>query len=139
MKKNDCVFCKIINGEIPSKTLYEDDKFKVIFDIGPATRGHAIMISKEHFENIFEIDDSLAAEVFVLAKKLAAAMKTAFQADGFNVVQNNGKLAGQSVFHFHVHLIPRYEGDNAIKFWESKEISDEELTKLLEIVKKELN
>lgn len=139
MKNNDCIFCKIANGEIPSKTLYEDDKFKVIFDLGPATRGHALIVTKEHFENVFELDNALASEIFVLAKKLATAMKTAFDADGFNIVQNNGKLAGQSVFHFHMHLIPRYEGDNAIKFWKAGETSEEELTKLQELVKKELD
>lgn len=139
MKNNDCIFCKIANGEIPSKTLYEDDKFKVIFDLGPATRGHALIVTKEHFENVFELDNGLASEIFVLAKKLATAMKTAFDADGFNIVQNNGKLAGQSVFHFHMHLIPRYEGDNAIKFWKAGETSEEELTKLQELVRKELD
>lgn len=139
MKKNDCVFCKIISGEYSSKTIYEDDKFKVFFDLGPATRGHALIVPKEHCENVFELDDDLASEVFVLAKRLATVMKSAFKADGFNIVQNNGKLAGQSVFHFHMHLIPRYKGDDAIKFWEDGETSEEELTKLQELVREELN
>lgn len=139
MKKNDCVFCKIVNGEIPSKTIYEDDKFKVFFDLGPATRGHALIVPKEHYENIFELDNDLASDVFVLAKRLATVMMDAFKADGFNVIQNNGKLAGQSVFHFHVHLIPRYEGDEAIKFWKAQETSEKELTKLQEFVKKKLD
>ncbi len=139
MKKNDCIFCKITNGEIPSKTIYEDDNFKVFFDLGPATRGHALIVPKEHYENIFDLDDGLASEVFVLAKRLATVMKKAFKADGFNIVQNNGKFAGQSVFHFHTHLIPRYEGDAAIKFWKEGETSEEELTKLQELVKEELD
>lgn len=137
--KEDCIFCKIVKGEIPSHTLYEDEDFKVIFDLGPATRGHAIILSKKHFENIYELDDNTASKVFVLAKKMACVMTRAFQCDGFNVVQNNGKFAGQSEFHFHMHLIPRYINDNAIKFWKAGETTDEVLAELEEKIKSELN
>lgn len=135
MKKDDCIFCKIANGEISSSTIFENDRFKAFFDLGPATKGHALIIPKAHFDNVYELDDDLASEVFVLARKLSIAMKDAFKADGFNIVQNNGALAGQSVFHFHMHLIPRYLNDNAIKFWKSGKTTSDELAKLQELVK----
>lgn len=135
MKKDDCIFCKIANGEISSSTIFENDRFKAFFDLGPATKGHALIIPKAHFDNVYELDDDLASEVFVLARKLSIAMKDAFKADGFNIVQNNGALAGQSVFHFHMHLIPRYQNDNAIKFWKSGKTTSDELAKLQELVK----
>lgn len=134
MKKEDCIFCKIGSGEIPSKTLYEDEKFKVFFDLGPATKGHALIIPKEHYDNLYELDDAVAAELLVKAKQVATAMKDTFKADGFNLVQNNGSVAGQSVFHFHMHLIPRYEGDHAMKLWTPGEADAEELEKLKEQV-----
>ena len=117
MKDQNCIFCKIANGEIPSTTLYEDEDFRVILDMGPATRGHALLLPKEHYANLFELDDELAAKALVTAKKVAARMKDALGADGFNLVQNNGEAAGQTVFHFHMHLIPRYENDGAGITW----------------------
>ncbi|MCD8242033.1 MAG: HIT family protein, partial [Lachnospiraceae bacterium] len=111
MKDCNCIFCKIANGEIPSTTLYEDDDFRVILDMGPATRGHALLLPKEHYADLFELDDSLASKALVTAKKIAARMKEALRADGFNLVQNNGEAAGQTVLLFHIHLIPHYEKD----------------------------
>ena len=127
MKDCNCIFCKIANGEIPSTTLYEDEDFRVILDLGPATRGHALLLPKEHYSNLFELDDAVAAKALVTAKKVAAKMKAALGADGFNLVQNNGETAGQTVFHFHMHLIPRYAGDNAILDWNHLELSDDEM------------
>ena len=132
MKDCNCIFCKIANGEIPSTTLYEDEDFRVILDLGPATRGHALLLPKEHYSNLFELDDAVAAKVLVTAKKVAAKMKAALGADGFNLVQNNGEVAGQTVFHFHMHLIPRYESDdnkNVIE-WNHKEFTDDEMKKI---------
>jgi len=114
---SDCIFCKIANGEIPSATIYEDDKFRVILDLSPATAGHALIIPKAHFRNIFDLDDNTAAELFVLAKKVACAAKKALNCDGLNIVQNNEEIAGQSVFHFHMHIIPRYAGDGQKILW----------------------
>jgi histidine triad (HIT) family protein len=136
--KENCIFCKIANGEISSHTLYEDEDFKVIFDLGPATRGHAIIIAKEHAENIYELDEKVASKVFVLAKKMATVMTEAFKCDGFNIVQNNGKCAGQSVFHFHMHLIPRYVDDHAIEFWKAGETTEDKLIELENKVKEVL-
>ena len=130
MKDNNCIFCKIANGEIPSTTLYEDDDFRVILDLGPATRGHALLLPKEHYANLFELDDEVAAKALVRAKLVAAKLKKAMHADGFNVVQNNGETAGQTVFHFHMHLIPRYENDNAGIHWQPGKTTPEEMAEV---------
>ncbi|BAK46731.1 MAG: HIT family protein [Eubacterium sp.] len=111
MKDDNCIFCKLANGEIPTRSIYQDDTFNVILDADPATKGHALILPKDHYANLFELPDEVAAKAFVLAKKLAAVMKERLHADGFNLVQNNGEIAGQTVFHFHLHLIPRYEND----------------------------
>lgn len=111
MKDSNCIFCKIANGQIPSYTLYEDDDFKVIFDIAPATKGHAIVIPKEHYKNLFELNDDIASKALVVAKKVASKLREHLNCDGFNLLQNNEEIAGQTVFHFHIHLIPRYTDD----------------------------
>ena len=127
MKNDNCIFCKIAAGEIPSKTLYEDEKFRVILDLGPATRGHALVIPKEHYADLYEIPEETAGEAMKVAKKMAAVMTEKLKADGFNIVQNNGEVSGQSVFHFHIHLIPRYEGGGHILSWNPGSPSQEEL------------
>lgn len=132
MKKEDCIFCKIANGEIPSKTLYEDDEFRVILDLGPAAKGHALILPKDHYANLFEIPEEKAAKAMVLAKKMATQMKDRLKADGFNLVQNNGEIAGQTVFHFHMHLIPRYENDGQKIGWVPGEPDSEELEAIKE-------
>ncbi len=109
--EDNCIFCKIANGDISSKTLYEDDMFRVILDINPAAKGHALILPKKHFADIYELDQDTAGEVFVLAKRMAAVMKEALGCEGMNILQNNGEIAGQTVFHFHIHLIPRYKED----------------------------
>ncbi|MCI8372400.1 MAG: HIT family protein [Lachnospiraceae bacterium] len=138
MKKDDCIFCKIANGEIPSTTLYEDEEFRVILDLGPASRGHALILPKEHYANLYEIEDDTAAKVMVLAKKMAKAMTKGLKADGFNLVQNNGETAGQTVFHFHLHLIPRYADEKKIIEWTPGTISKEEMEKIASQVKEQL-
>ena len=100
MKKEDCIFCKIAGGEIPSKTLYEDDRFRVILDLGPAARGHALILPKEHAENLYELPEETAAAVMVLAKRMAAVMRDRLNCDGLNLIQNNGEAAGQTVAHW---------------------------------------
>ena len=127
MKKDDCIFCKIANGEIPSKTIYEDDEFRAILDLGPATKGHALILPKNHFADIYELPDDTAAKVFILTKKLVKQITDKLHCDGFNVVQNNGEMAGQTVFHFHMHLIPRYEDDAQRLGWNPKETTLDEL------------
>ncbi len=125
----DCIFCKLANGEIPTRTVYEDEKFRVIMDAAPATRGHSLILPKSHYANIFEMPEDLAADAMRLAKKMATHMTEKLGCDGFNLVQNNGEAAGQTVFHFHLHLIPRYaEGNNPANVnWSHIELSDEEM------------
>ena len=120
----NCIFCKIANGEIPAATLYEDENFRVILDLGPASKGHALILPKSHAANIYELSDEMAAKAMILAKKMATAMTAALKCDGFNIVQNNGECAGQTVFHFHMHLIPRYKGDQVGITWHPGELSD---------------
>ena len=131
----NCVFCNLANGIWDSATLYEDDDFRVILDLGPASRGHALILPKAHYANIYEIPEELAAQAIVLAKKMAGIMTEALNCDGFNIVQNNGEAAGQTVFHFHMHLIPRYKDDKAGFGWNTGELDEttkqEVLTKVL--------
>ena len=126
MKDNNCIFCKLANGEIPTATIYEDEDFRVILDLGPATKGHALILPKNHFANLFEIPEDMDAKAFILAKKVAKKMKDVFGCDGVNIVQNNGVAAGQTVFHFHIHLIPRYVGVHAGVTWKPGSLTDEE-------------
>lgn len=132
---SDCIFCKIANGEIPSATLYEDEDFRVILDLGPASKGHALILPKAHAANIYEISDDMAAKAMILAKKMATKMTEALKCDGFNIVQNNGEPAGQTVFHFHMHLIPRYEGDQVGITWKPETLTDEVKNEILEKLK----
>ena len=131
----NCIFCKIANGEIPAATLYEDENFRVILDLGPASKGHALILPKSHAANIYELSDEMAAKAMSLAKKMATAMTAALKCDGFNIVQNNGECAGQTVFHFHMHLIPRYEGDQVGITWKPGTLTDEVKNEILEKLK----
>lgn len=117
MKKDDCIFCKIANGEIPSETIYEDEDFRVILDLEPAARGHALLLPKEHYGDVCELDEMLASKVLPVAAKIGRAMKDGLGCAGFNLVQNNGEEAGQTIFHFHMHIIPRYEGGPSMITW----------------------
>lgn len=130
MKKEDCIFCKLANGDIPTRTLYEDDCFRVIMDASPATKGHALILPKEHSDNLYELPDETAGKVMILAKKMANRMKEVLSCDGFNLVQNNGEVAGQTVFHFHLHLIPRYHDDNQKILWEQRSFSDAQMDEI---------
>jgi len=134
MRKDDCIFCKIANGEIPSKTLYEDDMFRVILDLAPAAKGHALILPKNHAANLYELPENEASKVLVLAKEMATKMTKALDCDGFNLVQNNEEVAGQTVFHFHMHLIPRYTNDGQKINWIPKEMSQDELEEIKNLI-----
>ena len=121
MKDENCIFCKIANGEIPAATLYEDSDFRVILDLGPASKGHALILPKKHAANIYELPDETAGKAMILAKHMATRIKDALHCDGFNIVQNNGEIAGQTVFHFHMHIIPRYKNDTVNVTWKQNE------------------
>ena len=125
----DCIFCKLANGEIPTATLYEDDEFRVILDQGPATKGHALILPKQHFADVCALDGDIAAKVLPLGAKIGSAMKKSLGCAGFNLVQNNGEAAGQTVMHFHMHVIPRYAGGEDMVSWDPKPAKREELEK----------
>ncbi len=130
MKKDNCIFCKIINGEIPSHVLYEDEQFKVILDVNPATKGHALILPKEHYANLYELSEETAADAMKLAQRMMRKMTEKLDCDGFNIVQNNGEAAGQTVFHFHMHLIPRYKNDGEILKYIAGDPGQEELERI---------
>ena len=136
MRDANCIFCKIIAGEIPSNTIYEDDEFKVILDLAPAAKGHALILPKEHFDNLYEIDPEILGKAAKLAQKVVTHEKEVLKCDGYNLLQNNGEVAGQTIFHFHMHLVPRYkeENDQMLKF-AKPEISEEEIENLCKEMK----
>lgn len=137
MKDTNCIFCKLANGEIPTNAIYEDGDFKVILDASPASRGHALILPKEHYANIYEIESETLGKAIKLAQKIIAHETEVLGCDGYNIVQNNGEIAGQTVFHFHMHLIPRYkEEDNAgVIEWNHLELPDEEMREICESMK----
>ena len=138
MNKDDCIFCKIANGEIPSATAYEDSVCRVILDVNPANKGHALIIPKEHFDNIYSIDAETAAKIFTIATEVAKAQKAELNPDGLNILQNNGEAAGQTVFHFHMHLVPRYIKDNVTMTWIPGKADTEELSTLSKALRKRI-
>ena len=127
---DSCIFCKIIKGEIPSSTIYEDENVKVIMDIAPSAKGHAILLVKEHVANIFELNAELAGKVFSVVPKVAAAIKEELGCDGMNILQNNGVEAGQTVFHLHIHFIPRWNDDAINIKWSPLSYEDGEAAEL---------
>lgn len=135
MKDSNCIFCKIANGEIPSRTIEENDMFRVVLDVRPATRGHALILPKEHYKNLYELPEETAVEAFKLAKKVALKMKEKLNCDGVNIVQNNEEAAGQTVFHFHMHVIPRFVDDGQTIGWKPGQPSAEELDAIAEVLK----
>ncbi len=135
MIKEDCIFCKIAKGEIPSATIYESSEFKCILDVAPANKGHALIITKEHYDNIFQLDAETAAKIFSFATAAARAIKDETGCEGMNVLQNNGEVAGQTVNHFHLHLVPRNTGDGVKMSWSPKETVAEEQQALAKAIK----
>ncbi|GAA0438291.1 HIT family protein [Lentibacillus halophilus] len=111
MTHDECVFCKIIDGDIPSANVYEDEEVYAFLDISQVTKGHTLVIPKTHVKNIYETPPEIASQLFERVPKIAAAIKQAYQPIGMNLLNNNEKPADQSVFHLHIHLLPRY-GDN---------------------------
>ena len=125
MKDENCIFCKILAGEIPSTAVSEDDDFKAILDVSPAARGHVIILPKNHAANIYELPDEDASKIMVVAKKIATAIEKAYHCDGVNILQNNGEAAGQTVFHLHVHVIPRFKGDTVNIGWKQGDMPED--------------
>lgn len=132
MTDKNCIFCKILAGDIPSAVVYEDEEFKIILDVGPAAKGHMLILPKEHYSDILTMPEELVAKAFILAKKMATKMESVLGCDGINVVQNNHEAAGQTVFHFHIHLIPRMKHDKIGVTWKPGALSDADRKDLLE-------
>ena len=125
MKKDDCIFCKLANGVFPTNSIYEDDTFNVILDAAPANPGHALILPKEHYTNVFEIEEETLGKAMILAKKIAERQTEVLKCDGVNIIQNNKEAAGQSVPHYHLHVIPRFLGDGQKMLWTPREAEDE--------------
>jgi len=126
MVNDDCIFCKLANGVFPTNTVYEDDDFRVILDASPAAKGHSLIIPKSHVENVYAAPDELLSKVMPLARRIANSMKTTLGCDGVNILQNNEPAAGQTVFHYHVHIIPRFDGDGVGLTWRQLAPEDSE-------------
>jgi histidine triad (HIT) family protein len=133
------IFSRIVAGEIPAIKLYEDDVTLAFMDIGPASRGHALVISKEEHADLLSIPPELLARVAQTVQNVARAINTALAPDGINIIQNNGAAAGQTVFHYHVHIIPRWEGDSALRLWAPKPAAPDELHALAEQIRQALH
>ncbi len=127
MIKDDCIFCKLANGVIGTNTVYEDDDFRVIMDLAPAAMGHSLVIPKHHYDNAIDADKNVLEKAIIVAADTARAVKKTTGCDGVNILQNNGEAAGQTVYHFHFHIIPRYNGDKVNFSYDALKPSDEEL------------
>ena len=132
---DDCIFCKIISGEIPSMKVYEDGDCIGIMDINPATPGHVLVIPRKHYADLTEMDEATAGRLLMVAKRIGIRQKESLGADGFNVVQNNGRAAGQTVLHFHIHVIPRYAHGPQMVIWEPTQPTREQLGEICERLK----
>ncbi|WP_100406546.1 HIT family protein [Bacillus solitudinis] len=135
--ESSCIFCKIIDGEIPSSKVYEDEHVIAFLDITQVTKGHTLVIPKEHKADLFELSPTIAGHIFSALPKIANGLKAAYKPIGLNLVNNNGEAAGQSVFHFHAHLIPRYgKGDGYGAVWKEhgSEYSSDDLNQIAEAI-----
>ncbi|MGM0826732.1 MAG: HIT family protein [Bacillota bacterium] len=139
---SDCIFCKIIDGEIPAMKVYEDEHVLAFLDISQVTKGHTLLIPKVHKENIYELTPDIASHLFSVAPKIAESIKAEFNPVGMNLLSNAGEAAGQSVFHFHMHFIPRYgQGDGFGAVWKTHndEYTQEELKSIAEAISQHLS
>lgn len=130
---SDCLFCKIVSGEIPSHKVYEDDKFLAFLDINPVNLGHTLVIPKDHYETLFDTPDGVLSEILPIAKKIARVVMEVTGAGGFNLNQNNYSVAGQVVDHLHFHIVPRFE-DDGLELWPGEQYEDD--NKAEELAKK---
>lgn len=134
----DCIFCKILNGNIPSNKVFENDNFIAILDAFPANEGHTLVIPKKHYKDIFEIDENTLKEGYAIAKNISEAIKIAFNIKDINILQNNGELAGQTVHHFHIHVIPRIKDDNVIIKSNPVNIDNDKIKNIVNSIKSNL-
>lgn len=132
---NNCIFCKIIDNQIPSKKIYEDADSIAMLDIAPATKGHVLIVPKEHATTMEDLSDEKLSKILVLAKRIIDAMKKVHSFTDYNIIQNNGRLAGQTVNHYHMHLIPRYSVDE-VSLWSPHENDPSVTDEMAEQVRK---
>ena len=137
MKKDDCIFCLLANGDIPTNTIYEDEEFRVIMDNAPATKGHALVLPKNHYADIYEMDPEVLGRAIQVGQKVIKHATPILGCDGYNLLQNNGTAAGQTVFHFHLHLIPRYADMNNVEMlsWPTKDGDADVIKAVTEAIK----
>ncbi|EIJ81957.1 histidine triad (HIT) protein [Bacillus methanolicus PB1] len=138
---SECIFCKIVNGEIPSAKVYENEHVLAFLDISQVTEGHTLVIPKIHKENVYELTPEIARNLFEVVPEISNAIKKAYNPAGMNLVNNNGETAGQTVFHYHIHIIPRYgKGDGFGAVWKThtSEYTSEDLKKIAENIGKHL-
>lgn len=128
----DCLFCKIVAGAVPSRKVYDDDASLAFLDINPANPGHALVVSKKHYATIHDAGAAELGRMMVAVKAVADAVKNRLAADGVNVVQNNGRAAGQIVNHLHFHVIPRHQNDNVVITYQKVAIPDKEMEEIQE-------
>ncbi|MCM3216150.1 HIT family protein [Niallia taxi] len=138
---SDCIFCKIVAGEIPAKKVFENEHVVAFLDISQVTKGHTLVIPKTHVKDIYELTPEIAKNLFEVVPSIANGIKEAFEPVGLNILNNNGEKAGQSVFHYHMHLIPRYgKGDGFGAVWKTNfdAYSDEQLIQIAADIKEKL-
>ena len=133
----DCIFCKIIKGEIPSSKVFEDEHVYAFLDIAPINKGHTLVIPKKHCENLFDCGADELKEAILSVQKIGEAVKAGVNADGISIGQSNGKAAGQAVFHLHFHIMPRFS-DDGLKHWPSKKYGEGEADKIKDEIAKHL-
>lgn len=133
----ECIFCKIVKGEMPCRKVHEDKSTLAFLDINPANPGHVLVIPKKHTESIFEIDEEDLRDTISATKKIATLIKEKLGVEYMQIIQNNGRLAGQLVSHIHFHIIPRFEKDNVIFTYQRKDLSDKDLDEIQKKLKKE--
>jgi len=138
---SDCIFCKIVAGEIPAKKVFENEHVVAFLDISQVTKGHTLVIPKTHVKDLYELTPEIAKNLFEVVPSIANGLKEAFEPVGLNTLNNNGEKAGQSVFHYHMHLIPRYgKGDGFGAVWKTNfdAYSDEQLSQIANDIKEKL-
>jgi histidine triad (HIT) family protein len=135
MEIASCIFCKIVGKKAPASIIYEDDETVAFLDIRPLNEGHTLVIPKRHFETVFDVPEDLIVHIYRVVKRIAIAVKNATKADGITIIQQNGQAAGQEVFHLHVHIVPRYEGQKLQHFRDVPNASREQLEQAAERLK----
>lgn len=134
MYSSNCIFCKIVRGELNANIVFEDNRTVAFLDIRPVNLGHTLIVSRDHFVNLYDMPDDVLEEMAVNLRRIAKGVKTALNSDGINIGMNNGQAAGQIVSHAHMHIIPRYLGDGLIH-WPGKEYTDGEMTEMAKRIK----